>query len=636
MFLKEVIVENFRSLKKIDVMLDDSTILIGENNSGKSTLLDAIRKGLSSPGTRYMFDDYDFFMDSEMSSPKDSEGIKIVLIFEERTGDEWAGFISDTFIEALQYLDGERAAIILQTTATYNEVTSDIEVKTVFLNKDFEPISGKVQNLVNKFTMLTQLFYLQALREIKDTFSAKSPLWGRFMKKAAIPQEELESIQNQIKQLNMDIISNDENLKKLMKELQKIKKVIDFEGDDQNQELVSINAVPIKMWDLLSKSQVVLNNGTSSMDLPIEKHGQGTQSVTAILLFKAYINILLKEISSDSTEAILTLEEPEAHLHPQAIRALQKSIEEMSCQKIITTHSPYFIQNADIREIRYFKKENGLTYVSSIYDHVSFKVDCVNDGLKKVAEAYSNIVKLVESENIVTIVQPLNPTIAKAIKGCCENNVNQIDNIISNAYQIFIDAELCKLNMYIQRNRGDILFAKKWFLYEGQSEDVILPYFAQLLGKDFDEHGINGIMYRNNGSAGAFIKLAKVLNIKWLLLGDNDEQGKSTITEVLNCGYARDEINEALKLTKTKDFEHELANIPTIFADYESILGDRIDNDIRKLKEQGNIEAYKEKVVALIQDGKVENAYNLIRIWRDRHFSTDEIPDVIKELIEKV
>lgn len=106
---------------------------------------------------------------------------------------------------------------------------------------------------------------------------------------------------------------------------------MDFEGD--GQDLVSINAVPLKIWDLLSKSQVVLNNGTSSMDFPLEKHGQGTQSVTSILLFKAYINILLKEINSNSAEAILTLEEPEAHLHPQAIRALQKSIEEMPCQK---------------------------------------------------------------------------------------------------------------------------------------------------------------------------------------------------------------------------------------------------------------------------------------------------------------
>ena len=323
MFLKEVRVKNFRSLKDVKVILDKSTILIGENNAGKSTLLDAIRKGLSRQGTRSAFDDYDFYMDSEMASPKDSDGINIILIFEERILDEWEGYISDTFIDALQYIDGEKASIILQTSASYNEVTSDIETSTVFLNNEFEPITGRVQNLVNKFIMLTPVFYLQALREIKDTFSSKSPLWGRFMKKAAIPQDELNVIQEQIKQLNTNIISNDANLTKLVDELQKIQKVMDFEGEDQ--DLVSINAVPIKTWDLLSKSQVVLNNGTSHMDFPLEKHGQGTQSVTAILLFKAYINILLKEISTDSAEAILILEEPEAHLHPQATRALQKS-----------------------------------------------------------------------------------------------------------------------------------------------------------------------------------------------------------------------------------------------------------------------------------------------------------------------
>ena len=401
MFLKEVKVQNFRSLKNVDITFDESTILIGENNAGKSTLLDAIKKGLSRTGTRFLFDDYDFFMDSEMSSPKDSDGIKIILIFEERTLDEWEGFISDTFIDALQYLDGEKASILLQTTASYNEVTSDIEVKTVFLNNEFEPIVGKVQNLVNKFITLTPVFYLQALREIKDTFSAKSPLWGRFIKKAAIPQEELSVIQNQIKKLNTDIISNDENLTKLVMELQKIQKVMDFEGNEQ--DLVSINAMPIKTWDLLSKAQVVLNNGTSSMDFPIEKHGQGTQSVTTILLFKAYINILLKELSSDFAEGILTLEEPEAHLHPQAIRALHKSIEEMECQKIITTHSPYFIQNADIRNIRYIKKENGITVVSGIYDHICFTVDNVTDGLKRVVKAFGDFIQLNEDEKLVTI-----------------------------------------------------------------------------------------------------------------------------------------------------------------------------------------------------------------------------------------
>lgn len=634
MFLKEVKVQNFRSLKNVDITFDESTILIGENNAGKSTLLDAIKKGLSRTGTRFLFDDYDFFMDSEMSSPKDSDGIKIILIFEERTLDEWEGFISDTFIDALQYLDGEKASILLQTTASYNEVTSDIEVKTVFLNNEFEPIVGKVQNLVNKFITLTPVFYLQALREIKDTFSAKSPLWGRFIKKAAIPQEELSVIQNQIKKLNTDIISNDENLTKLVMELQKIQKVMDFEGNEQ--DLVSINAMPIKTWDLLSKAQVVLNNGTSSMDFPIEKHGQGTQSVTTIVLFKAYINILLKELSSDFAEGILTLEEPEAHLHPQAIRALHKSIEEMECQKIITTHSPYFIQNADIRNIRYIKKENGITVVSGIYDHICFTVDNVTDGLKRVVKAFGDFIQLNEDEKLVTISKPIKKPVANALRGCCIESVKNIDKILSDASMIFNNTELCNLNMYIQRNRGDILFARKWFLYEGQSEDVIIPYFAKMLGKDFDEHGINGIIYRGNGSAGAFIKLAKVLNIGWVLLGDNDEQGRKTKNEVLNCGYEQEDIEEILLLTKNKDFEHELAEVPSILADYEKILGDSITDDMKQLKAEGNLEEYKKKIVSLIQGGKVENAYKLIKVWNQRNFSIDEISDVIKKLIGKV
>lgn len=634
MFLKEVKVQNFRSLKNVDITFDESTILIGENNAGKSTLLDVIKKGLSRTGTRFLFDDYDFFMDSEMSSPKDSDGIKIILIFEERTLDEWEGFISDTFIDALQYLDGEKASILLQTTASYDEVTSDIEVKTVFLNNEFEPIVGKVQNLVNKFITLTPVFYLQALREIKDTFSAKSPLWGRFIKKAAIPQEELSVIQNQIKKLNTDIISNDENLTKLVMELQKIQKVMDFEGNEQ--DLVSINAMPIKTWDLLSKAQVVLNNGTSSMDFPLEKHGQGTQSVTTILLFKAYINILLKELSSDFAEGILTLEEPEAHLHPQAIRALHKSIEEMECQKIITTHSPYFIQNADIRNIRYIKKENGITVVSGIYDHICFTVDNVTDGLKRVVKAFGDFIQLNEDEKLVTISKPIKKPVANALRGCCIESVTNIDKILSDASMIFNNTELCNLNMYIQRNRGDILFARKWFLYEGQSEDVIIPYFAKMLGKDFDEHGINGIIYRGNGSAGAFIKLAKVLNIGWVLLGDNDEQGRKTKKEVLNCGYEQEDIEEILLLTKNKDFEHELAEVPSILADYETILGDSITDDMKQLKADGNLEEYKKKIVSLIQGGKVENAYKLIKVWNQRNFSIDEIPDVIKKLIGKV
>ena len=633
MFLKEIKVKNFRSLRDVDVIFNDSTILIGENNSGKSTLLDAIRKGLLRSGTRTVFEDYDFFMDPNKVSPRDSEGIKIILIFEEKISNEWAGDIGDTFNSALQYLDSERASIILQTEAKYNDVTSEIEVTTKFLNNEFEPISTKVQNLVGRFIALAPVFYLQALRELKDTFSAKSPLWGGFMKKLFIPQEQLVSIRNQITDLNMNIISNDENLTRLIEELQNIQKVIRVEGKDQ--EIVSIDAIPLKTWDLLSRSQVVLKNGCSSIDLPLEKHGQGTQSVTAILLFKAYISILLKELSVDSAEAILTLEEPEAHLHPQAIRSLHRVINEIGCQRIITTHSPCFIQNADIRDIRFLKKENGLTSVSFIRDSISFSVDSVSVGLKNVVKAYPNVIGLNEEEKIVTIREPLNQKIEKSVRGCCKDIVSNIDQLIAEAYQIFSKTDLCDLNMYIQRNRGDILFARKWFLYEGQSEDVIIPYFARLLNKNFDEHGVSGIMYRSNGTAGAFIKLAKVLNIQWFLLGDNDEQGKTTMKEVFNCGYTKEEVKDYVSLTSTKDFEHELSESPSILMDYESILANELTEDIKKLKEI-NKDEYRHKIVEIIQKGKIENAYKLVEIWDRRGLLVEDIPKVIVDLIERL
>jgi len=42
------------------------------------------------------------------------------------------------------------------------------------------------------------------------------------------------------------------------------------------------------------------------------------QSLAVLFLFQAYLNVLLKPMFQPETEAILALEEPEAHLHPQS------------------------------------------------------------------------------------------------------------------------------------------------------------------------------------------------------------------------------------------------------------------------------------------------------------------------------
>src|SRR5262249_47969590 len=56
---------------------------------------------------------------------------------------------------------------------------------------------------------------------------------------------------------------------------------------------------------------------------------------------------------------ILALEEPEAHLHPCAIRALSATLREFAGQKIIATHSGDIISEIDLLSIRRFHRQGG-------------------------------------------------------------------------------------------------------------------------------------------------------------------------------------------------------------------------------------------------------------------------------------
>lgn len=630
MFLKSVSIKNFRSLKDINVDLDENTILIGENNAGKTSFMDAIRIALNRVNGRYVFEDYDYYMDDSILSPKESEGIEIILVFQERVMEEWDGYIMDTLGEAVQYLGNEQelGAIIVKVYSVYNQATNEFETRGCFLNNEYEEITGKIQNKLGSFYNLCPIFYLQALRNIKGTFSSKSPMWGKFLKKANIPQEKLKELQDSIKILNKEIVSNDVNLTKLVEALEDVQKVLDFQGED----LVSINALPMKAWDLLSKAQLVLSN-VNHISFPLEKHGQGTQSVTTILLFKAYIDILLEELNSGEAEAILMIEEPEAHLHPQAIRAVEKVIDELGCQKIITTHSPYFLQNVSLLNLRLFKKKNGLTEVVKIIEEVKIPLTGIQDNLRRVVDNFSDIFELDEEGKELIIHKPISPQVAPSIKGCCKEE--GIDDYILQSKNIFTKEELNNLNIYVQRTRGEILFARKWILYEGQTEDIIIQYCAEKLGYNIEQYCISGIFYRTNGSAGAFVKLARVLGIDWVLLGDRDQQGVSTINEIKKCGYTDEEIGKKVFLTNEKDIENEFVK-NGFLADYESIVADEIDENTRNLKEDGKDEEYKNAVIDIVQNGKVEYAYKLVEVWKQRNMSKEEIPLFVKKFIEEV
>jgi len=75
MQLRRLEVENFRGITNLNLSLGNTTVLIGENNTGKTAVLDALRFALRVIKTRQgcSFDAYDFRLSTANSEPSDAQ-----------------------------------------------------------------------------------------------------------------------------------------------------------------------------------------------------------------------------------------------------------------------------------------------------------------------------------------------------------------------------------------------------------------------------------------------------------------------------------------------------------------------------------------------------------------------------------
>ena len=97
----------FGGIKELALPLDDLCVLIGENNSGKSTILDAVRICLTSSltGPAPIFEDYDDHLPTSDSEPSTAEPIEIRLTFSEKYQGEWSKETKRLLVSAVN-LDG--------------------------------------------------------------------------------------------------------------------------------------------------------------------------------------------------------------------------------------------------------------------------------------------------------------------------------------------------------------------------------------------------------------------------------------------------------------------------------------------------------------------------------------------------
>lgn len=349
MKLRRVEIENFRGIRKLTMDLDDLVVLIGENNTGKTAILHALKLCLRDlgPRRRIVFDPFDFHLKDDASEPTSADPISVIVAFSETTAGEWDAARQRRLKDIVQVdPNSGLSSVWLRVTCSYSATERDFAQNWEFLNPQGQPLQGKGEQALGALQREVAFYLLDALRDAGRNFDAKGPFWRPFLKDGQLPADKKTEIETKLSELNDLVVSSHGTFEKALDRLKKVQDVVPMQAGD----VVSIEAVPGRIFDMLAKAQVHLGT-TTGAKVPVGRHGEGTQSLAVLMLFAAFLD--LSASGSDKDRApLVALEEPEAHLHPSAVRTLWKTIERIPGQKLISTHSGELISQVPVSVVR--------------------------------------------------------------------------------------------------------------------------------------------------------------------------------------------------------------------------------------------------------------------------------------------
>ena len=538
MRITQIRIENFRSIKELEIELGDTVVFIGPNNSGKTAILDALRIALTrrwgQRGTG--FTEYDVHLANEGDDPKTCPGIAIEIRAEERRSGEWPDALLQD-LEQIINLDpvSNLNSITLRVQCGWNPGEGCFEPSWTFLNPARHPLPGLSARRVNleHFWQYVPTFYLGALRDADDEFSSRSQFWGRLLKAMNIPEPLEKRTQRVLDLLNNKLLRADPRLAQIAATLSGVTRVAaaDREGG------VDLRLVPLKGWDILSKAQIILRNEDNRPWLPLQNHGQGVQSLAVIFLFQAFVEHLLAELYEPDSSPVLALEEPETHLHPQAARTLWAHVRDLPGQKFITTHSPYFVQHVPLRGIRLVRLTGRGTEVRSLPASFNARIPLVA-ALDAVVRNSRGVLEYERAAQKLTVHGRLDESKYRELLTCYTSvehrtAVHPALRKLRDDSKVFVtDEELHSIETFGLRIRGEIFFARRWLLVEGQCEYLIVHALAAAMNYDLDEHGVALIDAVNNGNPATFAVVARGFGIPWRAVFDGDDAGRAYVASI--------------------------------------------------------------------------------------------------------
>jgi len=425
MYISMITIENFRCFGEGKNCFElypkrGLTALVGENEAGKTAVIDALRLVLGTTDQEWLR-----LVDSDFRKKGDSTcEIRIVLKFEELNAQD-----KRAFVEYLTYdvESGYKPILYINWTAKdTGEILKGRPYRRV------EVHSGKDGNgpaITQEARELLQVTYLRPLRDAEQVLSG-----GRGSRLARILQhagnikngEDYYDPKSPLEKQQLSVIGISNLVNDL---LGKQTGVVDT-NDEINENLKSLLLQGeklksnIKVCGTTSSEYVRLREMLEKLDVSLDVEGKPGLGSNNILFIACELLLLAQEKEGNN---MLLIEEPEAHLHPQRQLKMMKFLQEQSKEKfiqiIVTTHSPNLASTIKLNNI------------VMIHDRHAFSM---------------------------------------------KEGVTELDKSDYRFLERFLDV-----------TKANLFFAKGVMVVEGDSENILLPTLAKLLGRDFTEHGVS-------------------------------------------------------------------------------------------------------------------------------------------------
>ena len=351
--ISRIAIYGFRCLD--DILLDlepGTTYLVGENNSGKTSILLALWSAL---GSRRPLDD-DLHRTSD-GTPAEEASVDVWVV--PADGERFSTDLTQRLVNVQRDPSKGSDIVGIRTVFRPSQEGSLLSTRRSFLQPDNDGRWAAVKTPLLRPALMSHLeaHLLHASRDLVEELGNRTSVWGRVLADLQIEQcPEQGEGRGDLESALVDIARRVREASPVLSALE-----ADLAGIVEAQASVGkveLQPVPPRLEELARTAEVVLHQGGQTI-LPLRLQGLGSRSLATILVFKTLAKFRLGADSGFQPQIVTLLEEPEAHLHPQAISALQALLDRLPGQRIVSTHSPQLVAHAYPSSVRILRRSAG-------------------------------------------------------------------------------------------------------------------------------------------------------------------------------------------------------------------------------------------------------------------------------------